>query len=586
MLCIQKINTILNCKMFKGLDRKLLILLPIALFLILAVYNLNYPGMSIDEAGDGIVSSYILKDAHGYNLKDTQSLKAAQNCVLKNTHSKKELMITNFYFVLFNRIFPVMSGEYVGSVFSYLIYPFSLVLGLNVITLRITPIFFSVFTLIFIYLSCKIWFGTRAAFLAALLTAVNLVFVQYSRVGLYREEIFIVFFFWAGFFLLLKYFETKRNIFLYFSLYFWGLGFSAKIIFLFYAVGITVAYMLLRKKLNLTIFLSLRQLMVAVVSFCLGAFSIIAYNLEAPLITLKVIFKSLFSSPFRAAGSNLNINNLDYLANFKLRFLDLMTFLKANIVERTDWGVIGPLPFEKVSFMIACLTIFSFIFVLIFALFSQNKSIKYRILFIYVVYITVIFLTPFTVSGFCPGHLTVLLPFFQIALALFLDYIWQRFRNKKPFLIAVYSIFLIPLLLFNIWLNIYFNNEMKKNGGYRRWSTTVYELADYLQKNNILSPITFGWGLKENIAFITHQEVVPLIYDEAYSDLSGSVVDKYKQLSLENKPIFYLTMGFEENIPKRDLFMKLARESGKKIMLVRKFFNRKGDSVYWLYKIF
>ena len=43
-----------------------------------------------------------------------------------------------------------------------------------------------------------------------------------------------------------------------------------------------------------------------------------------------------------------------------------------------------------------------------------------KVLFLYIVYGTVFFLSPFTVSNLDPGHLVVLLPFPQIATALFL----------------------------------------------------------------------------------------------------------------------------------------------------------------------
>lgn len=549
--------------MLKVIHERMILLFIIAIFLVLTMPNLNCPGISIDEAGDGIVSNYILKDCSIY---------------------KQKLMITNYYIVLFDRIFPIMSGGYVSSVFSYLMFPFSIIFGLNVISLRATPIFFSVLTILFIYLFCKIWFGKRVAFLTALLTATNLVFVQYSRVGLYREEIFIIFFLWAGLFLFGKYYETKRNLFLYLSLFFWGLGFSAKIIFLWYAIGIIVAYVILRRRANLLASLNIRQTIIALSSFCLGAIFIILYNVKEPGISMKILVHSLFVSPFKGRPSS-HMDNLAYLTNLKARISHLIMLLKGNIADKIDWGIIKMCSIERISFVVISLIIVSFICVLILTLFSRSKPIKYRILFFYILYITVMALTPFSVSGLEPGHLVMLLPFPQIVMALFLDYIWQWIRRKKMPSIAIYSIFLIPVFLFNIWMNIYFNIEMEKNGGYRRWSTAIYELADYLDKEKI-QPITFGWGLKENIAFITHEEIVPIIFEEFNSDLSGAIIDEYKLLSLKKKPIFYLSMKSEENILYRDLFMKFATEDGKKLTLVKVFFNHAGDPVYWLYKVY
>jgi sulfur carrier protein ThiS len=529
----------------------------------LTIPNLNYPGINVDEASDGIVTSYILKDV--------------------SNNPKSKLMITNCYIILFNKIFPIMSGEYLGSVSSYLIFPFSLIFGLNVISLRVTSIFISALTILFIYFSCKIWFGRRVAFLASLLTATNLLFVQYSRVGLHREEIFIIFFFWAGLFFLAKYSEAKKNLFLYLSLYSWGLGLSAKIIFLWYAIGLIVAYLILRKRVNLLLSLKIRQKIIVVLSFGLGAIFIILYNIKSPGIIVRVLTHSLFLSPFKE-GSSPQINNLDYLTNLGTRIPHLIVLLKGNIVDAIDWGVIKMYSLESLSLFIITLTFISFMSVLILTLFSRNKPIKYRILFFYILYFTVMALTPFTVSGFHPGHLLVLLPFPQIVMALFLDYIWQWSRQKKILLTTIYSIFLVPVLLFNIWMNIYFNIEMKKNGGYRRWSTAIYELADYLDRKNI-QPLTFGCGLKENIAFLTNERIVPAIYDELKITREG-LIKEYKRLYQKKEPIFYLTKMSEESQLFLNLFMKLAAENGKEKILEKIFFNRAGHPVYWLYKIY
>lgn len=532
--------------------------LVILIFLALTLPNLRYPGLSIDEASHGVIASYILKST-----------------------TNNRPMLIDYFIVLFNRIFPIIIGTYAGCVYSYLVFPFSCIFGLNVISLRITPIFLSMLSILFVYLTCKIWFNRRVAFLSSLLIATNLIFVQYSRVGLYRQEIFLIFFFWLGLFFFAKYSERKKSIFLYLSLYFWGAGLSTKITFLWYTIGIAAACAILQKKMNLLTSLNIKKVFIAGLSFCLGAIFIILYNISDPWITARLLARALLTHPLL-----VTINNSAYVTNLRVRISDLITLFKGNIVDKVDWGVPAVNAIEQISVLIAGLTIVSFISVLVATLFSKTSSVKYRILFLYIIYLCVMALTPFTLSGFHPGHIMVLLPFPQIIIALFLDYIWQWAEYKKVLLITTYSIFLVPLLSYNIWSNVYYNIEMKKSGGYRRWSTAIYELADYLQKNKISSPITFGWGLRENLIFITHNEITPLVYENFASDLSGSIADAYKQLSLKNKPIFYLTMEAGENIPYRDLFMQLAKEDGKGITLEKVFLNRAGHSVYWLYKIY
>ena len=160
---------------------------------------------------------------------------------------------------------------------------------------------------------------------------------------------------------------------------------------------------------------------------------------------------------------------------------------------------------------------------------------------------------------------------------------------------------------------------MKKTGGYGRWSTAIDELVDYLQKNNITSPVMFGYGLHSNLMFLTDNKVTPIIYDKFYPQ---PIISAYKELFSNNGQIFYLTLTPEkdeledffshENLSgkdpglgkkvalmefskrfsgdqskfHRDLFMKFIREFGEKKELEKVFLNRVGHPVYWLYKIY
>jgi len=535
----------------------------ILVFIMLAVYNLFYPGISIDEATDGIVAKNIFRNPPSYFSKD--------------------FFFPAILFLTFsNKIFPIMQDTYLGAVVSYLILPFSLIFGWNVFSLRLTSICISALSILLIYFFCKLWFGRNAALLTTLLISINLLFVQYSRVGLYREEIFIIFFFWAGLLFLAKYSQMKKNIFLYLSFYFWGVGFSTKITFLWYAIGIILAFTFLGRKINLLASLNIKKSVIALFSFCLGALFIIIYNIKHPWGTVKLLLHSLLYAP--AGKKDAMINNLAYLTNLKIRISDLILFLNETIPERVDWGIAEVSSVEFIASLICILTIISITLVLIMVLSSHNlqEIIRYRMLFLYAIYLTVFFLSPFTVSGFSPGHLMVLFPFPQIILAFLLNCIWQRIRQNRLIAIAICSSFLIPYLLFNVWMNIYFNSEMEKSGGSKRWSTSIYELADYLQKNKITSPIMFGWGLRENLFFLTDGKVMPVIYDENFQ---GSISEKYDCLLTKEKTYFYLTMNSEENLAYRNKFMLLARERGKEKILEKVFYNQQGKPVYWLFKI-
>ena len=184
------------------------------------------PGLQSDEACDGLWAYYII-----------------------NPHIPlKEIEEPTYFVTLFNRFFPVMANHpYIGAVESYLLVPFFLLFGVSVFSLRLMPVVISLVTVFLVYRLCKDWFGKKMAVMALLLTVTNLAFVMFSRVGLYREELFSIFFFWSGIFYFQKYI-TKQKIF-YFCLgcFLFGLGISAKIIFLWYIIGTIFACAILGK---------------------------------------------------------------------------------------------------------------------------------------------------------------------------------------------------------------------------------------------------------------------------------------------------------------------------------------------------
>lgn len=570
----------------------------ILFYILLAIFNINYPGLNTDETFNGVVSTNILKDA-----------------VTGKTQ------ILNRHLVLFGRIFPVTASEYYGPIVPYLIYPFIRTLGLNTISLRLSSIFILAIFLFFVYQLCKLWFGERVGFLATLLTATNLVFVQHSRVGLFRGEIFVMAFFWLGLSFLAKYSENRKYLFLFLSFFFFGLSLNTKITFLYYAVGLILAYLIIGRRFDLLGILNTKKVIVILFSFCLGSFLLIVYNIIDPWVNFKQLFSAMTDINSAGLYTTAPANNSHYLRNLGTRSRDAFTILSGDISSRLDWGVVENSNIEIISPLITGLALISLVTVIFLALFSSSPSkiIRYRILFLYIIYVSVFFLTPFTLSAFNQGHLLILLPFPQITMAIFLGYILEKAEQRKLVFVKLFGWFLITAaLLFNIWMNIYFNIQMKRTGGYGRWSTAIVELTDYLKKNKITSPVMFGYGLHTNLIFLSGNEVVPQIYDKFYPK---PIIPEYKRLFSEKKPIFFLTftpdgneledlfangsrsdkktglkkdlfcmlyMRFmkDENVAYRDLFMKSIQESGKKKELEKVFLNRSGQPVYWLYKIY
>ncbi|MBL7131193.1 MAG: glycosyltransferase family 39 protein, partial [Candidatus Omnitrophica bacterium] len=526
----------------------------IAIFLTLSLPYIYNPGLNIDEADKAITC----------------------DIMFKNTLTVPQDVLAGYHITLFNRFVPTMASPYSGRIHVYLMYIFSRLFGVNVFSLRLSSIVVSAFTLYFIYLLCKMWFGYRVAAITVLLTATNLFFVQYARLGYYREVVFILFFFWAGFFLISKYLRERKLYLLCLSFFLFGLGLTTKITMLFYLASLAISFMLLNRKFKLLLGVNIKHASLALLSFCAGSFYLILFNIREGWMTVKLLLNALMRpSP--------GYNNLAYLYNLRERIKHLMELLGGNISERFEWGVTEGHFMESIAPVLVALFFISFIFVFLYMFFLKGKIEKHKIMFFFIFYITVFFLTPFTIGGSNPGHLLLLLPFPQLVVALSIDYIWMKSKDERM-AFGVASLLLAPFLVFHVATNIHFHKEMKRNGGYRRCSTAIYGLTDYLIEKGIYSPVTFGWGLHHNIAFLSKYKVVPNQLDENYS--LEYIEREYRRLSLKNEPIFFLTKGSEDCMPNLNLFMRLAEKDGRNKEPHKVFYNHAGEPVYWLYKIY
>ena len=532
-------------------NEKIALFLISIVFLSLTLPNIHFPGLQDDEAYSGVSAFYII---HDRPLKIGQSMKIR----------------------LFNRNFPIMVGKYIGPIESYLLVPFFLLFGIGVFSLRLMPITIALITLLLVYYLCKAWFDKRMALITVLLIATNSAFVQYSRVGIYRAELFQIFFLWAGLLSLWGYFEKKKDFYLYFGFFLFGLGLSAKIMFLWYLSGLVIACLILRKRIFSVVSIKFSQLIIGLSSFALGSFFILFYNFKRDGETIKLLLNSLFQPTYKG------FNNLAYLDNLKIRVSQLIETLLGNIDEKKAWSIWETIPLDYISPIIFAL---GFVFILLFSF--PKSSYPYsrdKILFFYILYSVVFLCTPFTISHLGTGHLFILFPFPQIVMALFLCWLSYLFSKKKIILYPIYCVFLASIL-FNVRLNVNYHLDMRKTGCFETWTTAVYDLADYLRENKISNLLTFHWGMQHNVAFLTDCDVMPVPMLGSQEECL-SVYNRF----LVNNDIFYIARGPFDLSPKEreELFSrlgKIAKGYNKELVLNKIFYNRSGVPVYYLYKV-
>ena len=294
------------------MKKKIALLIIILLFFILCLPNIYNPGINLDEGEAAITCDHMFKDV---SMLIHQGLLLSESDVLL----PHEGVLPGYYITLFNRIFPIMHGPYTGRIQVYLMFIISRIFGVNVFSLRLTPIVISAITIIFIYLLCKLWFGYRVAVITALLTATNLYFVQYARVGYYREEVFVMCFFWAGFFLIGKYLQERKFPFLYLSLFLLGLGLSVKLTMVFYLVALSAVFILLNNEFHVLSGINIKRACLALFSFFLGSFYLILFNLLEAGRSFKFLFNSLTQVSYSKYDNLAYPHNLWQRANHLIK---------------------------------------------------------------------------------------------------------------------------------------------------------------------------------------------------------------------------------------------------------------------------
>jgi len=534
------------------IDRIISILI-LLLFLSLTLSNINLPGLHTDEAAHGVLASYILKPP---NIPFPSS----GYCIRWR-----------------GRFFPIMSNTlYNDGIHSYLLLPFFLIFGRNVFSLRLFPIIFVFIGIIFIYFLCKKWFGRKIAVLAVLLTVTDPIFVHSVRVGFSILEPFTICYFWIGLFFFDKYLKSKNPSFFAISFFFWGAGLSRRLIFLFYIAAAVITCAIMGKKLIKNINIRFRHLLLGFFSFCIGSLPIIYFN----IIGVKPIIKSGYT--IRHLTKNLflpteeGVNNLEYIRNLLIRILQFKDLILGRGLQWTS-DQLFPNYLFSIIFFLGLVSVIILIFYK-----KQFTNLKTKILFLYLFYTTVFILTPFTISFHRYNHLLIMFPFPQIIVSLFLGLIWALYKKSKK-IIAIIYLLVISLIICNISQSIYYHTQLREAGKKDYfWSSIIYELSDYLQKNKINKIFSLFHSLHYNTPFLTNNEVEVISVNYVFPP--KGLEEIFRDYFLEKKT-FFLVHPVGHLISEWSAFEKLCDDYKASIKLEKVFFEYQKNPIYNLHKI-
>ncbi len=282
-------------------------LVPLALYLALTLYQIDLPGPNYDEAVEAKAAVQLLRGLP--------------------VEAHRDAVIT-----LFGRRLPLMVVDYVGALNTYgLLLTFKLG-GINVSAMRLWPIFVGAIILGLTFLLAKETAGLRAAFLAALLLAVQPSFIFFTRQGIYVTNTTIAFSL-AILLALWRLVRTGNLRWWWLIAFLAGLGLWAKFIMLWPLVATVVLapmVWVMRKQFGLdpAAGFSPRQLfrptaiLFALLAFLLGLSPFLLFNLQTGA-TFSHFLGTLNQSYY-------GVENANYLANLATRWGQIGDYLQGN----------------------------------------------------------------------------------------------------------------------------------------------------------------------------------------------------------------------------------------------------------------
>lgn len=543
----------------------LILLILLCAYLVLATKDITLPGVSFDEV---------------FTACGTINL-------LKNKETNYHAVATR----LFGRLFPIMFTDYHPSLESYLLIPFFLLFGINVFSLRITPIFFGLLTLIFTYLFAKDFFNRRVALITVLLLVTSPYFISITKLGNYFHSSSI-FFFVTALFCLLRWYRGVNITYFVLGAFLLGLGSSTVGWFIIVVITLLVLAIIfgkdIKKRIQKDNFKSLwLYFILGIVFFCLGDFLFIYANFinESSRFTT---FKYLLS---HLRDTREGVDNLSYLENLGLRLKNLLDILRENNIINSIFSYNKSKGNNFYSFAFFIILVWLTLSLLFEKkMFFRKKKTIFLLGFIGIMFV----ISPFTISCFKSWHISTLIPFIKITISVGMIELSQLFRKRSFRRISqgILSIFILLILIVpNLKILKDYYMDLRKIGGKDEWSDAIYELVEWLKETKPSNILALNFGFSFAPYFLMQGEKYIQCY-HCSSSMGGSneeeCVNGFVRLFRDKNTMYFVNIHRLNFIGDKDVlsFFKRAVNIAGKILIEEKVFYQRDRSIgYIVYSV-
>jgi 4-amino-4-deoxy-L-arabinose transferase-like glycosyltransferase len=544
----------------------LALLLALAIYFAIGLWNLRLPGLQYDEAADAVPAIQ----------------------VLNNTEPSAIHNIT-----LFGKQWPLMLLHHIGPTSIYTSLIGISIMGVSVEALRITQMLIGATALVLLWLLARSWFDGRVAALAVLLCASAPVFVWWSRAGA-NWTVPLLPLSLGMLLALTRWWRTGSMWALALAALCFGLGFTTKILFVWWVAPLAIAALIARHKF----FASLRRVgamgwLFALTALVIGLLPFLIHNIPN-FDTFRFIASN--AGQTRIYGHN----NLDVLNN--LRFV-LDQFVRAMAGDTLHFFAPAGVLCGGIAFVLALI-------VEIVVLIRKPATRTLPRWLLVLTPLTVLPLSTVSTSSIGATYVFLIVPLAWLLIAVAVADVAEaipRFSssmgqlsctctsdghvhdsnlpsplvrgwgwvNALRFIAPAIAIVLIAA---NLITNIAILNFFSQTGGRGFWSDSVYALADTLQTRFGSRPIrAMDWGFRRTIEFLTKDAVRPQEMFE-YAPQPSAQFANMSTVLLRNPDNVYLfhaphTTAFGGHW---EMFERAAMKSRKQLVLEQTLTERDG----------
>ncbi len=537
------------------------------LYLALAGYQLELPGLHYDEAKEaGVNAMQLLTGAPVTAFRDAGVSVGG-------------------------RTWPLMVQDYIGALNVYLALPLLALTGIGVPNLRLLPLLCGLLALLLLERAISAWCASLrrpdldpapdsldtpislAGLFAVSLLAISPSYVFWARQGIFVTNLMLPFVFlclWQG----VRWLRGGQSRALVMAALGGGLALYAKLS----AYWVIVPFVLLAggwwlwarlRRSPAAPALGWRTATAALAAFVLPLLPLLAFNWQT-------------GGTWTSIGGNLGrsyygVENGDIAANLLVRWAQVGQVLRGD-----QFWYLGGVFANPLAPWLAALLILA-------GLWRSWRSVLPPLLLAAGAFVASLF----TVSDLFVTHYVLLQPLLVAVAALGAAALWETRATLRPLLRPVAAAgaaaALILWLAFDLAAGLHYHQALARSGGLAGHSDASYHLAYHLQYNGMGSPLALDWGIDAPVRFLTRGAVTPIeIF--GYTSLAAPDAQYLADLVpfLSNLDNRYLLHAPAATVfaGRREAFFAVVQSQGLHAALEQVFSQRDGAPLYELWRVY